>query len=241
LELEPASRGNVQPGRFQDRLVAFRDQERAQLPPEARQRLEQIDAVVEGQSIEDLWARPPAPIGMEPSDVDRLAGLGAASQLDGIDEAAWNRLRLLAIAASRMDAVGYAETMMWTPPAFGLPGQHRTGIYLQYLLSFRVKEVLQTNHPTTDQLHSLAQMTYPRFRVILDRASEAHLEETLRTAFVMPTLAAGITPGEFTVFAAAALGLLMDDPDGELALIRPRLASWWNRNHDSFVRQGMKE
>jgi hypothetical protein len=242
LELESASRGNVQPGRFQDRLVAFRDQERAKLPAEDKQRLEQIDAVVEGQSIEDLWARPSAPIGMLPGDVDQLAGLGALTgQQDGIDEAAWNRLRLLAKAASRMDAGGYGETMMWAPPGFGLPGQHRTGVYLLYLLSFRVKEVLQTNHPTPEQLHNLAETTYPRFRAVLDRAQEMHLEETLRSAFEMPPVATGVTPGEFTVFAAAALGLLLDDPDRELALIRPRLASWWNRHHDSFVRQGLKE
>jgi hypothetical protein len=179
---------------------------------------------------------------MQPGDIDQLSGLGAATgQQDGIDEAAWNRLRLLAAAASRLDADGYAETMMWAPQGFGLPGQHRTGVYLLYLLSYRVKEVLQTNHPTTEQLHNLAETTYPRFRTVVVRAEERHLEETLRTAFEMPAVTTGITPGEFTVFAAAALGLLLDDPDRELALIRPRLASWWNRNHDSFVRQGLKE
>jgi hypothetical protein len=82
---------------------------------------------------------------------------------------------------------------------------------------------------------------YVRFRVILHRTDEAHLEETLRKVFEMPPVAAGITPGEFTVFAAAALGLLLEDPDTQLARIRPRLADWWSRIHDSFVRQGLKE
>ena len=243
LELESASRrASARPGEFLDRLVAQRDGERAKLPAEYRGELERIDAVVQAQSVEALWARPPAPVGMPPGDVDQLAGLGAAAgPNDGIDEVTWNRLRLLAKAASRQDANAYAEIAIWAPPGFGLPGQHRTSAYLLYLLSFRVKEVLQTKQPTADQLHNLAEMTYPRLRAVLGRASETHLEETLRTAFEMPPLAAGISPGEFMVFAAAALGLLLDDPDEDLARIRPRLASWWNRNHESFVRQGLKE
>ena len=243
LELEPASRRtNEQPGGFLDRLVGFRDRERAKLPAKARQLLERQDAVIQAHSIEELWARPPAPVGMKPDDVDQLAGIDAAAgPYDGIDGAAWNRLRLLARAAGREDSGAYAETLMWEPPGFGLPGHHRTALYLLYLLNLRIQEVLQTNQPTTAQLHNLAEITYPQFRVVLDRADEAHLEETLRTVFQMPPLAAGITPGEFTVFAAAALGLLLDDPDSELALIRPRLASWWSRYHDSFVRQGLKE
>jgi hypothetical protein len=241
LELELASR-RAQPGRFLDRLVAFREGERAKLPAQFRQELERIDAVLWMQSVDALWARPPAPIGMAADDVDQLAGPGAAAgPSDGIDEPTWNRLRLLAKAASREDADAYAETGMWAPPGFGLPGQHRTGVYLLYLLSFRVKEVLQTNQPTADQLHNLAVMTYPRFRAVLDRADEAHLEDTLRTAFEMPALGTGISPGEFMAFAAAAVGLLLDDPDDDLARIRPRLASWWDRHHESFVRQGLKE
>jgi hypothetical protein len=243
LELESASRrANAQPGGFLDRLLAARDGERAKLPAKFQQELERIDAIVQAQSIEALWVRPAAPAGMTPEDVDQLAGLGvAAAQEDGIDEATWNRLRLLARAASREDAAAYAETMMWAPPDFGLSGQHRTGVYLLYLLGFRVKEVLQTNKPTADQLHDLAGLTYPRFRAVLDRADETHLEETLRTALEMPPLGKGISPGEFTVFAAAALGLLLDDPDIELAAIRHRLASWWERHRESFVRQGRKE
>jgi hypothetical protein len=40
------------------------------------------------------------------------------------------------------------------------------------------------------------------------------------------------------VVRSAQGDLLLDDPDQELAAIRPRLARWWNRHHDNFVRQG---
>src|SRR5215469_11259879 len=46
LELDPASRGSVRRARFQHRLLAYRDRERAKLPAEARQRLDRIDTVV---------------------------------------------------------------------------------------------------------------------------------------------------------------------------------------------------
>jgi hypothetical protein len=33
----------------------------------------------------------------------------------------------------------------------------------------------------------------------------------------------------------------LDDPEQYLAAIRPQAASWWQRNHASFVRQGLTE
>jgi hypothetical protein len=243
LEFEQADRrSTARPEGFLTRLVAFRDRERAKLPVEARELLEQVDAGVQMQSVDQLWTRPPAPIGMKPDDVARLAGPNSStSTADGIDDVAWSRLLLPVSAARREDARAYAELLTWEPPDFGLPGHHRTGAYLLYLLSYRVKEVLADNKPTAEQLHLLAQRTYPRFNEILGRAEQVQLEETLRTAFDMAPLAAGITPAEFTVFAAAALGLLWDDPDQQLTVIRPQLARWWNRHHDNFVRQGLKE
>lgn len=243
LEFEQASsRRSARPEGFLTRLVAFRDRERAKLPAQTGELLERIDAVVQAQSVDELWARPSAPISLTSDDLARLAPPAASARAgDGIDEVAWSRLLLLASAAHREDAGAYAELLTWEPPDFGLPGQHRTGVYLLYLLNHQAKEVLANNKPTAEQLHFLADTTYPRFRRILGRAEQVQLEETLRTAFEMPPLAAGITPAEFTVFAAAVVGLLLDNPGQELAFVRPRVAAWWKRNHDNFVREGLKE
>ncbi len=241
LEFEQASRrASAQPEEFLKRVIGFRDQERANLPEQARQLLERTDAIFQAQSAEDLWNRPPAPIGIDPADVGHLLGADAGRH-DGIDDVTWNRLRLLVMTAHRRDAQAYADTVQWQPAGFGLPGQHRTGLYLKYLLNYRVREGLQTSKPSAQQLHDFAEISFPRVREILGRARQVHLEEALRTAFEMPPLATGITPGEFMVFAGAALGLLLGEPDRELAAMRPHLASWWGRHHDSFVRQGMKE
>jgi hypothetical protein len=243
MEFEQASRrGSTRPGSFIDQLVTVRDAERARLPAETRESLERIDLVVQTHSLGELWDRPSAPVSMEPDEVAALSGPERADSAgDGIDDVAWNRLGVLVTAASRRDAVGFAQTILWRPPGFGLAGHQRTGIYLLYLLSFRVRDVLQTGKPTTEQLRELAARTYPALRQILSQAPQEHLEEALRTAFQMPALGAGIKPGEFGVLAAATLGLLLDDPEQYLAAIRPQAASWWQRNHASFVRQGLTE
>ena len=244
LEFEPANRRGTRPGSFVNQLVTIRDAERAKLPAEKRESLERIDLVVQTYSLEELWARPPAPASMEPDDVATLSRPERGDSTgDGIDDVAWNRLRAMVTAANRRDAVGYGQTVLWQPPDFGLAGHQRTGIYLLYLLWSRVREVLvlQTSKPTTEQLHDLAVRTYPALQQILDLAPQEHLEEALRSAFQMPALGAGIKPGEFGVLAAATLGLLLDDPEQYLATLRPRVASWWERNHASFVRQGLTE
>ena len=243
LELEAASRrSSTRPGGFLDRLVAIRDEERAKLPAAHRARLEQIDLVVQTQTVDELWARPSAPASLEPAEAALLATPAAGmSAEDGLDEIAWGRLRIIVDAANREDADGYAEALLWQPPDFGLAGHHRTAAYLLYLLSFRVKEALQANKPTEQQLHDLAVEIYPKLHEILENADQIRVEETLRIAFELPPVAGGVTPGDFGVFAGAVLGLLMDNPDQELAAVRPRLAGWWNRNHDSFLRQGLVE
>jgi hypothetical protein len=222
-------------------LMSARDEERERFSLPARELLTRIDAVIQDQTMAELWGRPPAPITTTRAELARLTEPRTGAATDGVDQPTWNRLRLLINSAHRQDPAGYEVTMKWEPPDFGLPGHQHTGLYLLYLLNLRVQEVLQANHPAAAQLHSLAATIYPRFRAVLERAEATQLEETLRTAFQMPPVGAGNTPAEFTIFAAAALGLLLDDADTELELLRPRLAGWWNQNHDSFVRQGLKE
>jgi hypothetical protein len=101
MEFETASRrASTRPGSFVDQLVTVRDAERAKLPAERREALERLDLVVQMHSLDELWARPSAPVSMEPDDVAALSGPGGSDSAgDGIDEVAWNRLRVLVTAA----------------------------------------------------------------------------------------------------------------------------------------------
>jgi hypothetical protein len=158
---------------------------------------------------------------------------------DGLDDGVWARLLVIVHAANRADAHAYVGEVMRWRHNFALPGQHRMGIYLKYILSYRVKEVLRQNQPTDKDLHDIAAGSYGRVHQVLDRATVIELEETVRTAFDRPSLGGGVTPGQFMVFAGAILGVLMNDPDREVEEIRPRLAAWWQRHYDTFRTQGL--
>ena len=158
---------------------------------------------------------------------------------DGLDEEVWARLMHIVRAANRADALAYAGEVVAWRQNFALPGQHRMGLYLMYLLSYRVKEVLRQNKPTDNDLHEIAVATYPRVQHILDRTNITQLEETVRIAFDRPPLQTGVTPGEFMIFAGALLGVLMTNPDEDLKEIRPRLAAWWQRHYRNFRSQGL--
>jgi len=160
---------------------------------------------------------------------------------DGIDETVWSRLSAIAQAAKEADAVSYATMILHWADDFPIPGQHRMGVYLMYLLGFRIKEMLRENKPTDADLHNVALTTHPLVNEVLDKATVTQLEETARIAFDRPTLSSAIAPAEFVIFAGAMLGVLLDDSAADLARIRPRLASWWQRHYENFRAQGLTD
>jgi hypothetical protein len=44
----------------------------------------------------------------------------------------------------------------------------------------------------------------------------------------------------FLILGTAALGALLDDAEPELAVMRPHLAEWWQRNADEFRDRGVR-
>jgi hypothetical protein len=158
---------------------------------------------------------------------------------DGIDPEVWTRLSIIARAAARADARGYAGEVLTWGHDFRLAGQHWMGVYLMYALGYQVKLLLERNKPTGEELRQTAVAVHPHVLRVLDRATATQLEETLRVAFDLPWEGIGVTPAEFLVFAGAILGVLMSDPDAELAAIRPRLAIWLHRHRESFREQGL--
>lgn len=158
---------------------------------------------------------------------------------DGIEPDVWARLVAIVSAAAGGDADAYAQEILTWRDEFPVAGQHRMGVYLMYAISYQVKLRLRNNKPSGEELRETTVTVLPRVLQILDRATASQLEETLRVAFDMPFDGTGVTPGEFLVFAGAILGVLMSDPDAELATIRPRLAIWWRRHQEKFRAQGL--
>jgi hypothetical protein len=162
---------------------------------------------------------------------------GEGAQDDGVNQEAWLRLCQAVTAAHRGDGRTFTRALMRWRDEVPLPIQQRSGAYLLYLM-WRHLASRYGRKPTSEDLHELAVSCYPRFRKLL-KASEAQLEAVLRRALSYPPSGTRLTPAEFTVFGCVALGLLLADPQQELDLMRPGMASWWQRNKDHFRAEGL--
>ena len=118
-----------------------------------------------------------------------------------------------------------------------LAGQQQMGLYLWYLLQYRVIDELGRKASPED-LHELTLSVYPRFRELV-RGSEAQLEDTFRRAFEFsPLLSPPLTAADFMIFASVALGVLLVDPSAQLAAAHPHVAAWWHRHVQRFRTEG---
>jgi|SRR5450755_3821041 hypothetical protein len=77
--------------------------------------------------------------------------------------------------------------------------------------------------------------------MILPRAGEVQLEDTLRRAFERPATGVPLSAGEFMALSSAALGVLLREPRDELEAMRPALASWLRRNRERFRAEGLPD
>jgi hypothetical protein len=167
------------------------------------------------------------------------SGPGTVPHRDGVNDEVWRRLREIVSAANRGNAKTHVLAFATWPVDLPLAGQQRAGAYLLYLLYRQVKLTVG-RPPTPEDLHELTVSAYPRFREIL-LAEEAQLEETFRRVFEFPPLRAPLKPGDFAVFSSVALGVLQANPQEELEVMRPGLASWLRRNQERFRAGGLPD
>lgn len=164
------------------------------------------------------------------------AGGGAEKSNDGLKEDARRRLVEVVSAASRGDVNGHARALMSWQGEVPLAGQQHAGAYLLYLLFRTVKTIIGTQPMPTD-LHVLAMSNFADFHKFV-RAERVQPEDTYRRAFSLPMLRPPLTPAEFVIFGAVALGILLPDPVNDLESMRPALSAWLNRNRESSGRKG---
>jgi hypothetical protein len=180
---------------------------------------------------EDQGVRWPSRPGSAPD----AAGSGKSG--DALDKVAWEVLSGVVAAASTGDANAHAEVFRRWPA--DVPGEgRRASVYLWFLLRYRVAEVLG-RRPAPEDLHELAVRVYPRF-ARLTRQDEGRLEATFRTVFDSAESPDHLRGSMFLILGTAALGALLDDAEPELAVMRPHLAEWWQRNADEFRDRGVR-
>lgn len=150
---------------------------------------------------------------------------------DGLDARSWDALWQSVPAAHRGDAEAHVVPLLRYER--DAPADVRAGVYLWFLLRYRVAELLG-RRPSPEDLHVLAVRFHPEFaRLVL--GDQRRLEDTLLTVFALAADGGKVTGGDAVVMGSAALGVLLDDdPEAQLAAMRPALADWWRRNADRF-------
>jgi hypothetical protein len=153
---------------------------------------------------------------------------------DGLDERTWETLCESTEAAHRGDADGHVAPLLRFERE--TPDDSTVGFYLWYLLRYRVAEVLG-RRPSAEDLHSLAQRYNPQFSRLI-HGDQRQLEDTLLSVFALADEDRKVKGGDAVVMGSAALGVLVDDPLAELAVMRPHLARWWQQNKMEFGTAG---
>ena len=155
-----------------------------------------------------------------------------------LEEEIWDRLVELIRAAHEMDLEVF-QALQWTfAKEVKLPGQHRAGPFLWYLLRNALGGKVGGRAPTDAELELISRDYSARFGVLV-KADRTVLEDTFRTVFERAPLKKEITPAELMVLAPAALGVLYEDPDAELSRMKPHLDRWWQKYSEKLRSQGL--
>ncbi len=221
LEIEVKGRNNWA-GLFLERLLEARDQELAMLPARDQAGWGELYLAAQALTLDALW-QAPSHSGLlslaDPADAN------VADPEDGLDEAVWRVLCEAITAANHLNAVGFTVIRRLAPL---VSPNAQPGAYLLFMLRYQVADVVG-HRPSVDDLRHLTEQHATAFGKVIRQ--ESHLEDALLMAF---NLESKLTPGLFTVAAAAALGVLLRDPMLQLRLMRPALASWWERRPNAI-------
>ena len=153
---------------------------------------------------------------------------------DGLDGLSWDALCQSMAAAHSGNAEAHLAPLLRYERA--APEDTSAGIYLWFLLRYRVAELLG-RRPGREDLQAVAERYYPQFAKLI-RGDKSQFEDTLLTVFSLAPEDRKVKGGDAVVMGSAALGVLLDDPEAELAAMRPHLAEWWQANAHEFRELG---
>jgi hypothetical protein len=150
-----------------------------------------------------------------------------------LDELRW-RLLSEAVTEAHRGNPGAAHAA-WNRLETDVPAGGQAAGYLWYLLRYRIADYLG-RRPTDEDLRRLARRRHPRYaRVLQGDAQE--LEDMLLSVFNLIPEDRRITGGRFVVLGVVTLGILLDDPEAQLAEMKPHLAGWWKRAGRGIVEE----
>ncbi len=145
-----------------------------------------------------------------------------------LDEEIWRRLAAALAAANRGDAKGFLRLVQRIDAGLSAQRRDESSNYLAFLLKYRVAEILG-RRPTAEDLHDLAVQAHPKYAKVV-RLPTVMLEDTLRAVFKMPPTGPQESGARLFISGLAAAGVLLNDPQADLAILRPPLAEWRSSN-----------
>jgi hypothetical protein len=157
---------------------------------------------------------------------------------DLIDENVWARLGKIVKAAHDLNREEFAILSRAFSREVNIPGQQKAGLYLWYLLRHALAKVAG-GLPSASDLSRISGDYVANFSAVVE-ADRSILEDTFRKVFELSPLVKEIGPGDLLVLGSAALGVLSEDSDEELARMKPGLNRWWASNSESFHNQGLR-
>ena len=148
--------------------------------------------------------------------------LGAGPASDGIDKKVWRGVRQVVNAAHADDAKKFRRLYVRLGKKLDSAEQQLMSRYIRYMLGYRIADSYG-GRPDRAELHAVTARLAPRFKQLVGYDANA-LEDALLTAFKMPSPGRAVEGGRLTVHASAIVGLLLERPEYEMAVIRRPLA-----------------
>ena len=158
--------------------------------------------------------------------------------VEPIDEEVWSELVAVIGAAHALDREGFGAVMSSAGARLPLREQQKMGLYLWYLLRQVLGRMAGGRVPTDAELELISQRYGAKFRRLV-KGDSILLGDTFRKVFERKPVLRDIGAGGLLVLGSAALGVLCDNPDEELAALKPKLDSWWREHSESLYRKGM--
>jgi tetratricopeptide (TPR) repeat protein len=154
-----------------------------------------------------------------------------------LDEMVWSHIARLVQAAHVLSHSGYMDRVKEFARQ-DIPRQRVAWLYVWFILRHAVGEIIQGRIPSDEDLARISRDYMDPFRTLVG-GGQPTFEDLLRTAWLRDPRIKKLSFGEQVVFGCAAIGILLQDPEHTLDLVKPRLNEWWLENSDHYRRRGL--
>jgi tetratricopeptide (TPR) repeat protein len=154
-----------------------------------------------------------------------------------LDQVVWSHIVRMVQAAHGLSHVGYMDRVNEFAK-YDTPRQRVAWLYVWFILRQTVGEVIQGRIPSDEDLERISRDYMEPFRTLVG-GGQPTFEDLLRIAWLRDPRVKKLSFGEQVVFGCAAIGILLQNPEHTLSLVKPQLNEWWLENSEHYRRRGL--